>query len=75
VARLGQRPRTCGAVYVELGPDPALDQVMECTRPDCRNHEMQLRWVRRSSRRRAGYAELVARLEVGAPRVEQAALL
>jgi hypothetical protein len=57
----------CGAVYVVLAEDPALDRLERCTRDPtwssgthCAEHEQQLAWVRASFPRMVAYQRQVA---------------
>jgi hypothetical protein len=65
----------CGVAYVELGPDPALDQVMICARPFCTEHPRQLDWLQQDPARVAAYADVVAMVDEAVQRVEQRSLL
>ena len=73
--RLATWQEKCGTAYVELGPEPALDQVLVCARPFCTVHLRQLNWVRQDPGRAAAYAELVEMVDGSVVQVEQAVLL
>lgn len=57
----------CGAVYVELGDQPELDVLRRCTIPHnlCRDHPVQLDWVRADPGRTARYDDQVRRYQRG----------
>jgi hypothetical protein len=66
----------CGVVFVaEFGPTPDQDRLERCTRADCREHDVQLGWVRDEGLL-LRYADQVRRFEQQrAARVDQEALL
>jgi hypothetical protein len=74
-AALSTRRERCGVAYVELGLDPALDQVLVCARPLCTEHPRQLNWVRQDPARVVAYAELVKMVDGSVQRIEQRSLL
>jgi hypothetical protein len=57
----------CAAVYVELGERPELDQLRRCTSDlwQCRDHEVQLDWVRADPARLAAYNQQLRRYDLG----------
>jgi len=65
----------CGVAYVELGSEPALDQVRVCSRPFCAEHPRQLDWVGQDPARVAAYADVVAMVDGSVQQVEQRSLL
>jgi hypothetical protein len=70
----------CGAVYVELGERPEQDRLRRCTSDlwQCRDHEVQLDWVRADPERLAAYNEQLRRYDLGqriGAQVEQETLL
>jgi hypothetical protein len=66
----------CGVVFVaEFGLTPDQDRLERCTRVDCREHDVQLGWVRDTGLL-LRYTEQVRRFEQQrTARVDQGALL
>jgi hypothetical protein len=75
MASLATWREKCGVAYVELGPEPALDEVLVCTRPFCTEHPRQLDWVREDPRRIVAYQDVVEMVNGSTMRVEQRSLL
>ena len=57
----------CAAVYVELGERPELDRLRRCSLfwTDCRDHPVQLDWVRADPDRLAAYNAQLRRYDLG----------
>jgi hypothetical protein len=72
------RQGACGAVYVQLGARPEDDRLERCTLNDCRQHHVELGWVRANPVRLALYNEQLRLYDVGqqlAAHTEQESLL
>ena len=57
----------CNAVYVELGERPELDRLRRCSleHANCRDHPIQLDWVRADPERLAAYNDQLRRYDLG----------